>query len=470
MNKVNKRSFYLILLFFLGIFARTFIFLKNQSLWNDEAMLAINFLTLPYKGLLKGLEYMQASPAGYNLINKFLLECFSSNNVYLRDMQLRFIPFLSSILTLPAFLILLKSIFKDKIKIIYGFLLLAINPLAILYAGQCKQYSTELLISIILLNCFYKISVGKIFKWYYLLIIPVSVWFSYSAYFIIFAGMITLFISKKFKEFYSLLVILLFTNIIYYLVSLKFVFNVNYDGMNNFWSHSYAFMEFRHPMRLFIRFGELFIRLKSFAIFTGLVSFYALINFLNSKQNNIAAKFLFCVTILGVVIASVFHKYPIYARLILFTLPIFIIVISDLKTKLGIVLKSTIILITCFALTNYTISAKELCYSYAREIVPFVVKNAKPTDKIIIDTRPEYDLYLLNTNLQNTIIENDVQCIEKYVTKCEAFIDNLPNGSYYYLSGSYYVKDFIKSNKYEVKDLDIKYKPKEIKALYFVKN
>ena len=197
----NKQTLFLVSLFVLGVLARIFVFLKNQSLWVDESMLAINFLTLPYKGLLKGLEYMQASPAGYNLVNKFLLETFKTNNVYFRDMELRLIPFISSILSLPAFLILLKSLLKDRVKIIYGFSLLAVNPLAILYAGQCKQYSTELLISIILFYCFYKISTEKEFRWYYLLIIPISVWFSYSAFFIIAAGMITLLVSKKFKEF-----------------------------------------------------------------------------------------------------------------------------------------------------------------------------------------------------------------------------------------------------------------------------
>ena len=117
----NKQTLFLVSLFVLGVLARVFVFLKNQSLWVDESMLAINFLTLPYKGLLKGLEYMQASPAGYNLVNKFLLETFKTNNVYFRDMELRLIPFISSMLSLPAFLILLKSLLKDRVKILYGF-------------------------------------------------------------------------------------------------------------------------------------------------------------------------------------------------------------------------------------------------------------------------------------------------------------------------------------------------------------
>lgn len=465
----NKQTLFLVSLFVLGVLARIFVFLKNQSLWVDESMLAINFLTLPYKGLLKGLEYMQASPAGYNLVNKFLLETFKTNNVYFRDMELRLIPFISSILSLPAFLILLKSLLKDRVKILYGFSLLAVNPLAILYAGQCKQYSTELLISIILFYCFYKISTEKEFRWYYLLIIPISVWFSYSAFFIIAAGMITLLVSKKFKEFLYLLAILLFSNVIYYFISLKSVFSVNYNGMDNFWSQSYAFMELIHPTRLFIRFGELFIRLKSFSIFVGLISFYALIKYSFNKSNPLAPKLLFCITIFGIIFASALHKYPIYARLILFTLPIFIIAITDLKGKTGVILKSATVLISGFALTNYTIHAKEMAYSYARDIVPYVIENVYQTDTIIIDTRPEYDLYLLGTNLNNTIIENKIQCIEKNINKCEAFIETLPKGSYYYLSGSYYVKDFIKNNKYEIKELNIKHKANKTKALYFIK-
>ena len=110
-----------------------------------------------------------------------------------------------------------------------------------------------------------------------------------------------------------------------------------------------------------------------------------------------------------------------------------------------------------------------MAYSYARDIVPYVIENVSQRDTIIIDTRPEYDLYLLGTNLDNTIIENKIQCIEKNINKCEAFIETLPKGSYYYLSGSYYVKDFIKNNKYEIKELNIKHKANKTKALYFIK-
>lgn len=457
----------LFILFLFAILARTYIYLKNQSLWLDEAMLAINFLTLPYKGLIKGLEYMQASPAGFNLINKFLLECFKTDNIYLRDLELRFIPYLSSIFSLPIFLILLKQIFKEEKKVLFGFSLLAINPLAILYAGQCKQYSTEMLITILLLIVFNTIQ--NEVKWYYFFIIPLSIWFSYSAFFIIFAGFIALLILKKYKDFCFLLIPFLFSFVIYYLISLKSVFITNYIGMDDFWSRSFAFMDFNHPTRLFVRFGELFIRIKPLAIISGVVAFYSLIRFAINRNNSIVLKILVVVPILMTIAASFIHEYPIYARLILFLLPLFIISISDLQGKLSLALKAIIIAISCFALTNYTIHAKEMSYSYARDIVPYVVRNIKSGDTIITDTKPEYDLYFRDVKLKNTVIEYKAQCIKKNIDICRDYVDSLPSGSYYYLSGSYYVKDFIDNTKYEIKDLNIKHNKKMTKAIYFKK-
>lgn len=228
-------------------------------------------------------------------------------------------------------------------------------------------------------------------------------------------------------------------------------------------------MEFNHPTRLFIRFGELFVRIKPLAIIAGLVAFFSLIKFVINKDNSIALKTLVFAPVFMTVFASFIHEHPIYARLILFLLPLFIIAITDLQGNFSLGLKTIIVIISCFALTNYTIHAKEMSYSYARDIVPYVLENIKPNDVIIIDTKPEYDLYLINQKLKNSVIIYDAQCIKKNVDICRDYINSLPSGSYYYLSGSCYVKDFIDNRNFEIKDLNIRHKKRLTKAIYFVK-
>ena len=96
-------KFFIIFLFALGILLRLYLYLQNSSLWFDEAGLAINFFTKSYKGLLGGLNYLQAAPAGFCLMVKALIDIFHFDNDFYKDYLIRIVPFLSGVLTLPAF-------------------------------------------------------------------------------------------------------------------------------------------------------------------------------------------------------------------------------------------------------------------------------------------------------------------------------------------------------------------------------
>ena len=406
----------LLFIFVAGIVLRLYLYLKNQTLWYDEAALAENILSKSYFELFKGLDFLQAAPACFNIMVKAFYDFCHPQNAFSRDLVLRFIPFVSGILSLPVFYYLTKYIFDNNKKyILIAMALLAFNPCAILYSAQLKQYSTEMLCAIGLLLVFYKMVVQNNYKWKYSIIIAICPWFSYSSFFII-AGGFCSGLLKNWKKCLLYFLPVVISCIIYYFLSLKSVFSVNYSGMDDFWSQGYAFIEPTHPLRLLIRIGELYVIEKPLAIIVGGLIVFAIIRL---------KKLLFILPFVFAVIASALHKYPFIARLILFLLPIFIIALTSLKGKIGILSKTIIALITVFYLRDYKID--------------------------------------------NKIIRTPEICAEKTLDSCVDFINELPSGNYYFLSSSTWVDEIMGKTKVVTKNLDLGFKPKKEKVVYFEK-
>lgn len=462
--KKSRYKYGIITLFVLGIISRLWFYVQNPSLWFDEAGLAINFITKSYKELLGGLDYLQAAPAGFCILEKLILDIFRPTNDIIRDYLLRLIPCLSGILTLPAFFYLSKSIFKDRTKIILAFAIFSLNTHAILYCSQCKQYTTELLVSTVLIIIFNNLLNGKLKK-YYPLIIAVSPWFSYSSFFILAAGFTALLIKNK-KQFLNNLIPFLFSVIIYYFVSLKTVFSMNYTDMEEVWTGTFkAFMDFHHPLRLLIRFGELFMLTKLFAILSGLIIFYALIRLLFAPKD-ITYKILLTIPVILAILASLAHKYPIYSRLILFLLPAFSLAVAELSGKFHTIIKTIFMSVVIFSLLNHSIYAKEMAYSYAREVTGYLVKEIKPQESIIMDNdASEYYFYLEGKGITNRIYEMPVTCIKCNAERCREYIETLPDGKYYFFSSHDNVSEV--TENYE--NMPLPFKPKYVKAVYFKK-
>ena len=145
----------LIAIFAVSIVFQTFLFVKNPSFWHDEAALALNITSRSFAGLLDGLDNLQVAPPGFLFLSKLMLVLFNPKTDYWRDFCLRVIPFLSGILSIAAFYYLSTQVFRNRLQILISNLLFALNPCAILYASQYKQYSTELFVSVILLSIFY---------------------------------------------------------------------------------------------------------------------------------------------------------------------------------------------------------------------------------------------------------------------------------------------------------------------------
>ncbi len=457
----------LVAIFVIGVLLRCVLFIQNASLWGDEAALAFNVCNKSYRELFGGLDILQASPVGFTLMVKFLLNSINPQSDYARDFILRVIPFISGILVIPIFYYLLELIFKDnkKAKLISLFFFV-INPCAVAYSAQFKQYSTELLCSVLILIGFYKLLTTDKYKWQYSVLFAVVPWFSYSSFFVLAAGFCCLLI-KNWRLCIKTALPVFFSCIIYYFLSLKSVFAVNLSNMIDCWSGCYGFMDFRHPLRFLFKFGELFAVGKLFSALTGFVFFAVCIKYCFYRDNSLK-KLLFLLPLGLTILASLMHKYAIQGRLVLFLLPTFAIMIALMSDRLTNSLKWTMAVFMCISLLNYT--PTEISYSYSRQIVNYLKENIKSDDIIVLDHGKrfnEYDIYLDAYIPNERIYLNTNICGKKYINACRDRLIALPSGNYYFLSSSYFVEEITKG--FATQSLDLGFKPKKIKAIYFTK-
>lgn len=465
-----KEKFYkwgLILIFGLGVILRLVLFLQNQSLWGDEAALAFNVCNKSYKELFGGLDVLQASPVGFTLMVKFLLNSINPQSDYARDFILRVIPFISGILVIPIFYYLVKLLFKnDKKAILISLFFFVMNPCAVAYSSQFKQYSTELLCSVIILICFYRLLTNENYKWQYSIILAVVPWFSYSSFFMLAAGFLGLLI-KNWRLCIKTALPVFLSCAVYYFVSLKSVFSVSFNDMVGCWSVCYGFMDFRHPLRFFFKFGELFAVEKLFSALTGFVFFAVCIKYCFYKDNCLKKTVLLLP--LGLtILASLMHKYAVQGRLILFLLPTFAIIIALMEDRLTKYLSWIMAVFMALSLFIYT--PTDISYSYSRQIVNFLKENIKDSDIILLDHGKgfnEYDIYLDGVVPNKRVYLDTGICGKKHIDKCRDMLNELSNGNYYFLSSSYFVEEITRD--FSVKELDLGFKPRYRKAIYFEK-
>lgn len=333
-NKVSIFYFLIIgIIIATGVFLRLEIYIYNQGLWGDELSIVYsNLLNKSYLELFKPLDNYQVAPPLFLIISKFFFEIGKSINAELyADLGVRLFAFLNSTLSVVLFYLLLNKVFKNKIFITIALLTFSLNAIAINYSQEAKQYSTELLFSIILTYIFYSLnlkkdSTKKLFL--YSLIITLSMWFSLSSLFVVGSGFIYLtFNAIKNKSFNKRLLILFIPFILSFIIWFFSYFipvkNTNYDFMHHFWgilAHKFTKNNFiglfSSELNNILPFFKL--NFYSFAFFiTGIsVLFF-------KKEYKILS--LSVLPVILCTIASYLEHYPFELRLILFLLPFFII-------------------------------------------------------------------------------------------------------------------------------------------------
>lgn len=126
----------------IGIILRLRQYLFNRSLWADEASLAFNLANRSFVGLTQPLDYEQGAPLGFLFIEKLFIVLLGN-----RDQIMRLFPLFSGILAIY----LVYRIARDHIK--GGMLatfLFVISPSLVYYSSELKQYSSDVMIALLL--------------------------------------------------------------------------------------------------------------------------------------------------------------------------------------------------------------------------------------------------------------------------------------------------------------------------------
>lgn len=243
----------------------------------------------------------------------------------------RLYPFISGILSLFAFFILLKRILKSKIAIITGLLIFTFNFWLIYYSADFRPYSNDVLVTVILI-LLYKYFHLKNINWkktfVYTILSCFFVLYSFPAIFIIPSMVISKSIEEKYFDFKSLFI---FTGILICCIYLYYIDKNTYEFMLSYWnSVEYGFIKlnFNSVCNIFTEnFKYLFnlhnlanIKLKEYLLLSVFIIGLIIFNKENHKE-----KLLFLLIFLFSIIASMLNIYPFANRHILYLLPIVII-------------------------------------------------------------------------------------------------------------------------------------------------
>ncbi|MBL7816903.1 MAG: glycosyltransferase family 39 protein [Saprospiraceae bacterium] len=129
----------------LGILLRGNVWLQQRSIFLDEANLIQNYLEKSYAELFGHLDYQQYAPPLFSVIMKFVFQTFGVN-----ELSAKAFPLLCGIGLLFAFYSLAQRLLS-RFAAAFALLFVCFDKIFIDYATECKQYATDALITVTLL-------------------------------------------------------------------------------------------------------------------------------------------------------------------------------------------------------------------------------------------------------------------------------------------------------------------------------
>jgi Dolichyl-phosphate-mannose-protein mannosyltransferase len=133
------------LILLVGIALRVRVFQDNPGLFDDDGRLGVNILSRSQSDLiLKPLDYSQAAPVMYLLLTKQLVQWFGTD-----EWVFRLPALLASVLALGLYVLLARQVL-DPWGQGFALALMALNWRLAEYSGRVKQYSGDVLMTVIL--------------------------------------------------------------------------------------------------------------------------------------------------------------------------------------------------------------------------------------------------------------------------------------------------------------------------------
>lgn len=308
----------------IGIVLRFRQYLFDRSLWLDEAMLTLNLIHRSAAGLLKPLDYHQGAPLGFLLLEKAVIRAANSG-----EMALRFIPFVSGIVSLFLFVAVAKRfLLPGAVAIAVGSFAIC-GPL-IYYSAEAKQYSSDVAITLILLLAGFSLLQGHSGRGKTVLLsmaAAIALWFSQPAAFVVAAiGGARFWVSAHERDRSAWINLAVFGGVtscsfaLYYLVSLRSL--VRDQTLLDYWQGAFAPLPTSPSQAQWYldSFFGLFSDPTGLT-FTGIAMAGAIIGIRQVWADRQWKAILLLLPIFLALIASSLHRYPFRGRLLLFIVP-----------------------------------------------------------------------------------------------------------------------------------------------------
>ena len=345
----------------LGIILRLDQYLFNRSLWLDESFVVINVINRGWLELLQApLEYSSyITPPGFLLMAKLSVTMFGNS-----DFILRLFSFISGILALILYYPMAKRYVSER-AVPFALLLFAISSQLIIYSSDFKEYSTDVLIAIVLYLLVDYIRRHSLnFSRLLLLTIVgiIAVWFSHPSVFILATiGIYLAFpylLNKEWKQLAKLKLVYILWLVNFAII---FFFLVNVETVNDKWLHEFWVINGGFMPSLFSMEGIQWLYTKFALILNNLASLgtikvaavMVIIGFMALLLNKKPAWFLFTMPIVIALCLSFFQLYVFSDRLLLFVLPALYLIIAEGIAKIPTIVAQILIVLSLILFPVY---------------------------------------------------------------------------------------------------------------------
>lgn len=505
MDFLKKKFYYVILALILafGVLLRLKVYFLNTPIWQDEAAIAVNIINRGFFELFLPLDYIQCAPSGFLILSKFFTKIFGEN-----EYGFRFLPLLSGILSVFGFYFLSKNVLKNRWVVLIANYLFCFNFRLIYFSQEFKQYSLEVLITIVSILILSKIKIfdrefqdrnslpqkafsyivsGFIFFVMFLFMMPAPVIFGAFVIYLFYRG------GKNIKEtlfkvfFVSLpFVLCLIPYYLFYLLPSKKIMVESWSSLWDLGYINFNIYSFYYFSRSFFKF---LLNINSGFVYVlfALILFVAggLLLFKERGKTN--------AFILAVMLSSfsmmIFRLYPVFDRLSLYLLPLVLLIMlkpldkslfSGFKIEKPYYKRIFIVFITIFltaavfrgnCVKNFKKISDEKMYlrTDAKLGIDVVKNDAKITDKIIlIGAEPVFYYYTGDMKFKNpplvfnlreyeygpySKILNEIDSLKKQDTCWILAYGHSLNSSYHEYVKFAYI--FIKRHFEKRKDIDV---------------
>ncbi len=325
-NIQNRLTWYLAAI---GVFFQINHYLDNLSLWGDEAWLALDLIRRSLSEIFfnKNLSpYYSTPPVGFLLIEKNFMFLFGSN-----ECAFRLFPFICGLTSIFLYRNLLKNYFTSTVTIIALLFFIFCNPW-IFYSAQLKQYSSDVLITMIIYSLIFNYLLKPMRLSHLILLSLAGVFcliFSHPSILIMggiaLAQIVLLQGNRKLLKRHM---VVYFSWFLCFSALYLIYFHSNFANARMMSYQNENFLNITQFQQLGAKILGVFNNPAGLS-FSGLVFSVFLIGIFQSfKTNNKVALQLIMPLILTVV-AAFLHKYPFHGRFLLFAIPILFIFIAE---------------------------------------------------------------------------------------------------------------------------------------------